>query len=159
MSWLCQKSKDIQKELNILVVYCDEESYLMELNDQKQQLKKLLNLMVKNFQGRKEISAIWLAIEGDNREYFINNFEKETVYKYLAGGTCLFALIKYFNRHPSASKIILESMEKNKTGLKVEKNFYVNLMELPKKAHYLDLDKRLEVVMELAKQSVFGHLH
>merc|ERR1712226_406731 len=54
-------------------VYCDEESYLMELNDQKEQLKKLLNLMVKNFQGRKDISAIWLAIEGDCREHFINS--------------------------------------------------------------------------------------
>ena len=126
MSWL------YQKVLHILAEYCDEESFLMELNDQKQQLKKLLNLMVKNFQGRKEISAIWLAIEGDNREYFINNFEKETVYKYLAGGTCLFALIKYFNRHPTASKIILECMEKNKLE-KDEKNFYINLMELPKK--------------------------
>ena len=148
MSWLCQKSKDIQKELNILVVYCDEESYLMELNDQKQQLKKLLNLMVKNFQGRKEISAIWLAIEGDCREHFIYNYQREIAYQFIAGQE-IFALIKYFNRHPTASKIILESMEKNKTGLKVEKNFYINLLELPKKADYFDIDARINGLNEV----------
>ena len=114
-------------------VYCDEESFLMELNDQKQQLKKLLKLMVKNFKGRKEISVIWLAIEGDCREYFLNNHQN-IAYQYIASQP-IFALIKYFNEHPTASKIILESMEKNKTGDKVEKNFYVNLMGLPCQKH------------------------
>ena len=144
MSWL------YQKVLHILAEYCDEESFLMELNDQKQQLKKLLNLMVKNFQGRKEISAIWLAIEGDCREHFINNYIKETKYQYLTG-QCLFALIKYFNQHPTASKIILESMEKNKIGLKVEKNFYVSLMELPNKADYLDIEARRNALLSKRK--------
>ena len=117
-------------------MYCDEQTFLMELNDQKQQLKKLLNYMVKNFQGIQEISYIWLAIEGDCREYFINNYQKEKVYWYVTK-QCLFTLIKYFNRHPTASQIILECMEKNKIGLKNEKNFYINLKELPKKPHYL----------------------
>ena len=117
-------------------VYCDEESYLMELNDQKEQLKKLLNLMVKNFQGRKDMSAIWLAIEGDCREHFINSCQTKSdcSCKYVALDP-IFALIKYFNKHPSASKIILASMERNKTGDKVEKNFYVNLMGLPCQKH------------------------
>ena len=106
--------------------------------------------MVKNFQGRKEISAIWLAIEGDCREHFINNYIKETKYQYLTG-QCLFALIKYFNQHPTASKIILESMEKNKIGLKVEKNFYVSLMELPNKADYLDIEARRNALLSKRK--------
>ena len=41
----------------------------------------------------------------------------------------LLALIKYFDKHPTASQIILESV-KNKIGFKVEKNFYVNLETL-----------------------------
>ena len=86
--------------------------------------------MVKNFKGRKEISAIWLAIEGDSREHFIKNYAMTKAYHYITT-TELFALVKYFNQHPTASKIILESMEKNKTGDKVEKNFYVNLLKLP----------------------------
>ena len=129
-------------------VYCNEESFLMELNDQKQQLKKLLNLMVKNFHGRQEIAAIWLAIEGDCREYFISNYQKELAYQMIAGEE-IFALVKYFNRHPTASKIILESMEKNKTGDKVEKNFYINLMELPQKPHYFHMQESLNQLMEL----------
>ena len=104
--------------------------------------------MVKNFQGRKEISAIWLAIEGDCREHFINNYRKELVYPFVAIQP-IFGLIKYFNQHPSASKIILESMEKNKTGDKVEKNFYVNLKELPKRADYFDFNMRIDLCMEL----------
>ena len=129
-------------------VYCNEESFLMELNDQKQQLKKLLNLMVKNFHGRQEIAAIWLAIEGDCREYFISNYQKELAYQMIAGEE-IFALVKYFNRHPTASKIILESMEKNKTGDKVQKNFYINLMELPQKPHYFHMQESLNQLMEL----------
>ena len=129
-------------------VYCNEESFLMELNDQKQQLKKLLNLMVKNFQGRQEIAAIWLAIEGDCREHFISNYQKELVYQFIAGQE-IFALVKYFNRHPTASKIILDSMEKNKTGDKVEKNFYINLMELTQKPHYLHIHESIGLIMEV----------
>ena len=131
-----KNSPKILEGLAIIHIGNDEESFLIELNDQKQQLKKLLNYMVKNFQGIQEISYIWLAIEGDCREYFINNYQKEKVYWYLTK-QCLFTLIKYFNRHPTASQIILECMEKNKIGLKNEKNFYINLKELPKKPHYL----------------------
>ena len=120
----------------------------MELNDQKQQLKKLLNLMVKNIQGRQEIAAIWLAIEGDCREHFISNYQKELVYQFIAGQE-IFALVKYFNRHPTASKIILDSMEKNKTGDKVEKNFYINLMELTQKPHYLHIHESIGLIMEV----------
>ena len=104
--------------------------------------------MVKNFQGRKEISSIWLAIEGDCRGHFINNYQKEFAYHYIALQP-IFALIKYFNQHPSASKIILDSMEKNKIGDKVEKNFYVNLMELPKRADYFDINDRINEVKVL----------
>ena len=104
--------------------------------------------MVKNFQGRKEISSIWLAIEGDCREHFINSYQKEFAYHYIALQP-IFALVKYFNQHPSASKIILESMEKNKTGDKAEKNFYVNLMELPKRADYFDINDRINEVKVL----------
>ena len=104
--------------------------------------------MVKNFQGRKEISAIWLAIEGDCREYFIQNYQKEIAYQFIAGQQ-IFALIKYFNRHPTASKIILESMEKNKTGDKIEKNFYVNLLELPESADYFEIAGRVSDFLEV----------
>ena len=47
------------------------------------------------------------------------------------GCSGLFALIKYFDKHPTASQIILQYME-NKIGFKVEKNFYVTLETLPK---------------------------
>ena len=119
----------------------------MELNDQKQQLKKLLKLMVKNFKGRKEISVIWLAIEADCREHFLNNHQKYA-YQYIAFQP-IFALIKYFNQHPTASKIILESMEKNKTGDKIEKNFYVNLLELPESADYFEIAGRISDFLEV----------
>ena len=104
--------------------------------------------MVKNFQGRKEISAIWLAIEGDCREYFIQNYQKEIAYQFIAGQQ-IFALIKYFNRHPTASKSILECMEKNKTGDKVEKNFYINLLELPNRPDYFDIYERISGMMQV----------
>ena len=108
--------------------------------------------MVKNFQGRKEISAIWLAIEGDCREYFIHNYQKEISYQFIAGQQ-IFALIKYFNRHPTASKIILECMEKNKLE-KDEKNFYINLMELPKKPRLFISDELEDVIKNLKKMDV-----
>ena len=108
--------------------------------------------MVKNFQGRQEIAAIWLAIEGDCREYFINNYQKEKVYWYLTK-QCLFTLIKYFNRHPTASQIILECMEKNKIE-KDEKNFYINLMELPKKPSLFISDDLEDVIKNLKKMDV-----
>ena len=120
----------------------------MELNDQKQQLKKLLKLMVKNFKGRKEISVIWLAIEADCREHFLNNHQNYA-YQYIAFQP-IFALIKYFNQHPTASKIILDSMEKNKIE-KVEKNFYMNLMELPNKAAYMDINERMDALLKRNK--------
>ena len=104
--------------------------------------------MVKNFQGREEIAAIWLVIEGDCRKHFISNYQKEIAYQFIAGQE-LFALIKYFNRHPTASKIILESMERNKMGDKVEKNFYVNLLELPQKADYFHINEAINKMMEL----------
>ena len=127
-----KNSPKILEGFAIMYLGNDEESFWMELNDQKEQLKKLLNLMVKNFQGRKGMYAIWLAIEGDCREHFINSCQTKSdcSCKYVALDP-IFALIKYFNKHPSASKIILASMERNKIGDKVEKNFYVNLMELP----------------------------
>ena len=128
-------------------LYCDEESFLIELNDQKEQLKKLLNLMVKNFKGRKEISLIWLAIEADCREHFLNNYENHA-YQCIAFQP-IFALIKYFNQHPTASKIILESMEKNKTGDKIEKNFYVNLLELPQSPDYFEIAGLFSDFMEV----------
>ena len=99
--------------------------------------------MVKNFKGRKEISAIWLAIEGDSREHFINNYAMTKAYHYITTKS-LFALVKYFNQHPTASKIVLDSMEKNKIE-KVEKNFYMNLIELPNKAAYMDINERMDV--------------
>ena len=76
--------------------------------------------MVKNFHGRQEIAAIWLAIEGDCREYFISNYQKELAYQMIAGEE-IFALVKYFNRHPTASKIILESMEKTRQETKLKR--------------------------------------
>ena len=103
--------------------------------------------MVKNFKGRKEISVIWLAIEADCREHFLNNHQKYA-YQYIAFQP-IFALIKYFNQHPTASKIILESMEKNKTGDKIEKNFYVNLLELPESADYFEIAGRISDFLEV----------
>ena len=113
----------------------DKESFMSELNAQKEQLKKLLTYMINSFPW-KELYGIWLCIEGDCREHFINNCENEEAYQKIIA-TPFFALIKYFEHHPTASKIILEFMEKKKIE-KVEKNSYVNLMELPKKAHYFD---------------------
>ena len=106
--------------------------------------------MVKNFKGRKEISAIWLAIEGDSREHFFNNYAMTRAYHYITTRS-LFALIKYFNQHPTASKIILDSMEKNKME-KVEKNFYMNLIKLPDKAAYMDINERMDANMDAHKK-------
>ena len=80
-----------------------------------------------------------MVLKSDCRDKVIQNYEKEEVYQEL---NCrgLFALIKYFDYHPSASNIILEYM-KNKKGFPVEKNFYVSLSGLPQKSHYFVDDK------------------
>ena len=129
-----RRSQRILEGLTILHLRKDEKSFLEELKIQEEQLKKLLTLMMKSFNGH-ELWPIWLAIDGDCRDHFIQNYETEVVYQKLQ--SCgLFALIKYFDHHPTASKIILEYM-KNKKGFQVEKNFYVTLLELPQKSHYL----------------------
>ena len=128
-------SPKVWEGLAIMFLGNDEDSFISELNAQKEQLKKLLTYMLNSFP-RKELYGIWLCIEGDCREHFIKNCENEEAYKkFLA--TPFFALVKYFDIHPTVSKIILEFMEKKKIK-KVEKNSYVNLMELPRKGHYLD---------------------
>ena len=123
----------IVETITVMFLQKDEESYLKELKDQEDQLKNFLTLMMKNFNG-KELCPIWLAIDGDHhREHFIKYFgtaEDLVYFRLTVHG--LYALIKYFNQHPSASNIILEYML-NKKGFKCEKNFYVSLMELPQK--------------------------
>ena len=132
---LSKNGPTVLKGLAIMFLGNDEDSFISELNAQKEQLKKLLTYMLNSFP-RKELYGIWLCIEGDCREHFIKNCENEEAYKkFLA--TPFFALVKYFDIHPTVSKIILEFMEKKKIK-KVEKNSYVNLKELPRKAHYLD---------------------
>ena len=128
-----RRSQRILEGLSILHIRTDENSFLEELKIQEDQLKKLLTLMMKSF-NRHELWPIWLALDGDCRDHFIQNYQKEELYRRLA--SCgLFALIKYFDHHPTASKIILEYM-KNKKGFQVEKNFYVSLLGLPQKSHY-----------------------
>ena len=84
-------------------------------------------------------------IDGDCREHFIQNYQNEDpnveigIYSGIAYSGML-GLIKYFNRHPTAAKIILEFME-SKKGFKCEKNFYVNLMDLPQKTHFFSTTK------------------
>ena len=116
----------------------DENSLMEELKIQEEQLDKLLTLMMKSFNGI-ELWPIWLATGKDCRYEFIQNYEKEDAYKKL-NYHGLFALIKYFDYHPTTSNIILEYM-KNKKGFPVEKNFYVSLSGLPQKSHYLFDDK------------------
>ena len=109
----------------------DGKSFTEELRNQKDQLYKLLNFLMKKIKGKpRSISFVWLAIGGDCRNHFIENYEKEDIY-FEIGFSGLFALIKYFDKHPTASQIILQYME-NKIGFKVEKNFYVTLETLPK---------------------------
>ena len=108
----------------------DENSLKEELKIQEEQLDKLLTLMMKSFNGI-ELWPIWLATGKDCRDEFIQNYEKEDAYKKL-NYHGLFALIKYFDHHPTASNIILEYM-KNKKGFPVEKSFYVSLSGLPQK--------------------------
>ena len=135
-----RRRQRILDTLAILHIGTDENSLLEELKIQEEQLKKLLNLMMKSFNGQ-ELWAVWLAIDGDYRDHFIQNYQNEAVYQTLS--SCgLFALIKYFDHHPTASKIILEYM-KNKKGFQVEKNFYVNLLGLPQKSHYFVDDEHL----------------
>ena len=119
----------ILEGLNLIYLGNDENSFFDELKNQKDQLKELLSLMLKNITG-KNIAYIWLAIEGDCRKQFIEDFENEVAYQRL-GCSGLFALIKYFDRHPTAAEIILEYM-KHTIGFEVEKNFYVNMEILPK---------------------------
>ena len=40
-------------------------------------------------------------------------------------------------------------MEKNKTGDKIEKNFYVNLLELPESADYFEIAGRISDFLEV----------
>ena len=58
----------------------DENSLKEELKIQEEQLDKLLTLMMKSFNGH-ELWPIWLAIDGDCRDHFIQNYEKEDTYQ------------------------------------------------------------------------------
>ena len=135
-----RRSKKILEGLSIMKIGTDENSFKEELQIQEEQLKKLLTLMMKSFNGH-ELWPIWLAIDGDCRDHFIENYQKEENYQKI-DTSGLFGLIKYFDHHQTAGKIILEYM-KNKKGFKVEKNFYVNLMELPQKSHFFINDGSL----------------
>ena len=131
-----RKFKDYPRILEGLTILSlgvgmDGKSFTEELRNQKDQLYKLLNFLMKKIKGKpRSISFVWLAIGGDCRNHFIENYEKEDIY-FEIGFSGLFALIKYFDKHPTASQIILQYME-NKIGFKVEKNFYVTLETLPK---------------------------
>ena len=144
-----RRSQRILEGLSILHIRTDENSFLEELKIQEDQLKKLLTLMMKSF-NRHELWPIWLALDGDCRDHFIQNYQKEELYRRLA--SCgLFALIKYFDHHPTASQIILEYM-KNKKGFQVEKNFYVTLLGLPQKRHYFEYDFNFEKDCDCCKK-------
>ena len=131
-----RKFKDYPRILEGLTILSlgvgmDGKSFTEELRNQKDQLYKLLNFLMKKIKGKpRSISFVWLAIGGDCRNHFIENYEKEDIY-FEIGFSGLFAWIKYFDKHPTASQIILQYME-NKIGFKVEKNFYVTLETLPK---------------------------
>ena len=129
-----RRSQLILEGLAILQFGMDENTLLEELKIQEDHLKKFMNIMMKTFHG-KDLAPIWLVIDGDYREHFIKNYRMENSYSIVLVNEGLFALIKYFDHHPTAAKIILEYME-NKKGFKVEKNFYVNLVDLPQKSHY-----------------------
>ena len=132
-----RKFKDNPRILETLTVLSlgvgmDGNSFTKELKNQKDQLNRLLNFMMKYIKGKPNaIRRIWLAIEGDCRKHFLENFQKVDMYQNIGNfkSVSLLALIKYFDKHPTASQIILESV-KNKIGFKVEKNFYVNLETL-----------------------------